>query len=161
MNRLSAMALAIVTWAWPSAIPAYAHDYRLGDLQIADPWSRATPPGARVGGGYLKVENKGSMPDRLLSVRMAEAGRVEIHEMSVTDGVMRMRELPTGIVIPPGASVELKPGGLHVMFMDLAAPLKQGDRHAGSLTFERAGQVDVEFTVEAIGASRAVASHVH
>jgi len=161
MNRFLTTVLAVATWALPSAIPAYAHDYRLGDLQIADPWSRATPPGARVGGGYLKVENKGSTPDRLLSVRMAQAGRVEIHEMSITDVVMRMRELSTGVVIAPGATVELKPSGLHVMFMDLAAPLKQGDRHGGSLTFERAGTVAVEFAVEAIGAGRAAVDHAH
>lgn len=160
MNHFAAAAFAAALSA-VQATPALSHDYRIGDLQITHPWSRATPPSAKVGAGYLKIENTGSLPDRLLSVRMERAGRVEIHEMSVTDGVMRMRELPAGIVIPAGGLVELKPGGLHVMFMDLAAPLKQGERHAGSLTFERSGSVVVEFTVEAIGASGPAPDHAH
>lgn len=160
MNRFTAAAFAAAL-SVVQATPAQSHDYRSGDLQIANPWSRATPPSAKVGAGYLKIENKGSLPDRLLSVKMERAGRVEIHEMSVTNGVMRMRELPAGIVIPPGGTVELKPGGLHVMFMDLAAPLKQGERRVGSVTFERAGSIAVEFTVEAIGASGAAPDHAH
>ncbi|MGL4634563.1 MAG: copper chaperone PCu(A)C [Beijerinckiaceae bacterium] len=132
--------------------PAFAHDYKIGDLSISHPWSRATPAGARVAGGYLRIENKGQAADRLVSVTFERAGRVEIHEMSVTDGVMRMRELPAGVPVTAGATGELKPGGLHIMFMELKVPLKLGERIRGSLTFERAGTVEVEFAVEATGA---------
>jgi copper(I)-binding protein len=162
MNRFQAAALLAV---WSLLLlpfpPANAHDYRVGDLQIAHPWSRGTPPGARVGAGYLRIDNRGTADDRLLSVTMERSGRAEIHEMSVTDGVMRMRELPTGIAIPTGGVVELKPGGLHLMFMELTASLKQGERLDGTLTFERAGKVDVSFAVEAIGASPPASAHAH
>lgn len=161
MYRALAAALAAAGVALQLAPPAQAHDYRTGDIQITHPWSRETPPAAKVGGGYLKVDNKGSTPDRLVSATMEQAGRVEIHEMNITDGVMRMRELPAGVVIAPGGSVELKPGGLHVMVTDLAAPLKQGERRGGVLQFERAGRVAIEFAVEAIGASGAASAHAH
>lgn len=145
----------------PLTTPAGAHDFSAGDLRIGHPWSRATPPGAKVGGGYLKIENKGSTPDRLLAATVDRAGRIEIHEMTITDGVMRMRELPAGIAIAGGAAVELKPGGLHLMLMELGAPLRQGERLRGSLMFERAGKVELEFAVEAIGASGGPAAHDH
>src|SRR5690242_14844735 len=96
----------------------------VGDLTISDPWSRATPGGAKVGAGYFVVENRGSAPDRLVGGSFERAGRVEIHEMSMADNVMRMRPLDQGLVIPPGGRVELKPGGLHAMFVDLKVPLK-------------------------------------
>lgn len=158
-HRIVAAALAAASMALQPASAAHAHDYSIGDLRIAHPWSRATPPSAKVGGGYLRIENKVSMPDRLVSATMELAGRAEIHEMSLTDGVMRMHELPAGVAIAPGGTVELKPGGLHVMVMDLAAPLKQGERRAGALTFERAGTVAIEFTVEAIGAAPPAHGH--
>lgn len=161
MNRFQAAALIAVFSTLLSSTPLRAHDYSIGDLQIAHPWSRATPGGAKIGGGYFKIENKGTAADRLVSVTMERADRVEIHEMSVTDGIMQMRELPAGIALPAGGSVELKPGGLHVMFMDLKMPLKQGERLVGTLTFERAGTVVVQFAVEAIGASGAPPAHAH
>ncbi|MEJ1157527.1 copper chaperone PCu(A)C [Prosthecomicrobium sp. N25] len=129
-----------------------AHGYTLGDIAIGHPWARATPPGAQVGGGYVKLTNSGSTPDRLLSGTSEVAGRVEIHEMSVVDGVMRMREMPKGVEIAPGATVEFKPGGYHLMFMELKRPLAAGESVKGSLTFEKAGTIAVEFKVEAIGA---------
>lgn len=155
MFRLRIAAISAALFALPMPTPAQAYDYSAGDLRIAHPWSRATPPAAKVGGGYLKIDNRGSSADRLRSVTLDRAGRVEIHEMSIAEGIMRMRELPMGVEIPAGGSVELKPGGLHVMFMDLKSPLKQGDRLMGTLIFERAGAVAVEFAVEAIGASPA------
>ncbi len=82
----------------------------------------------------------------------AIAGRTEIHEMAVTNGVMTMRPLADGIAIPAGGKVEFKPGGYHVMFMELKQPLRQGERFKGTLTFEKAGSVEVEFAVEAVGA---------
>lgn len=152
MKILFSAAFAASLSLSPMIQPAFAHDYKIGDLSISNPWSRATPAGARVAGGYLKIENKGSAADRLISATFERAGRVEIHEMSVTDGVMRMRELPAGVPIAATSTAELKPGGLHLMFTALTAPLKLGEQIKGMLTFERAGTIDVEFAVEAIGA---------
>lgn len=135
-----------------AASSAFAHGYKLGDLQIGHPWSRATPSGAKVGGGYLSIENKGAAPDRLVSVSAPFAGRTEIHEMATKDGVMTMRPMADGVPVPPGQKVEFKPGGYHIMFMDLKAPLKQGEKVKGTLTFEKAGTVEVEFQIDAIGA---------
>lgn len=134
---------------------AMAHDYSKGSLHIEHPWSRATPKGASVGAGYLIVENRGADADRLVSVSVpAEiAGRAEIHEMAMQDGVMRMRPLPRGIEIAPGMSARLEPGGLHLMFLDLKRPLEKGDRFKATLAFEKAGAVEVEFVVEAMGSA--------
>ncbi|MBH0237677.1 copper chaperone PCu(A)C [Methylobrevis albus] len=134
------------------ASTAAAHEYKLGDLAIEHPWTRATPPGARVGGGYLTVVNAGGTDDRLVSATSPASARVEIHEMSVTDGVMVMRPLPEGLPMPAGATVALAPGGLHLMLIDLAAPLVEGERVPVELTFERAGTVSVELAVDKIGA---------
>ena len=134
---------------------APAHDYKAGSLVIDHPWARATPGGAAVGGGYLVVTNSGAVADRLVSVAAPDvSGRVEIHEMATTNGVMTMRALPAGLPIPPGGKIELKPGGFHVMFMDLKRPLAAGESVPGVLTFEKAGAVPVSFKVEAIGASQ-------
>ena len=121
-------------------------------LVIEDAWARATPGGAKVAGGYVRVRNTGAEPDRLVGTAIPISGRGEVHEMSMDGGVMRMRPLENGLAIPPGAVVELKPGGLHLMFMDLSGGLKEGQSVKGSLTFERAGTVPVEFRVGGIGA---------
>lgn len=147
----AAIALACVLAANPT-IPVSAHDYRLDALKIEHPWARATPPGAKVGGAYLTIENSGSQPDRLLGGTTAVAGRAQIHQMSVVDGVMRMRELPSGLDIPGNSRTELKPGSLHLMLMDLRQPLRQGERVPITLRFERSGSIEVELQVEAIGA---------
>jgi len=136
-----------------AAQPARAQEIAAGDLTLVRPWTRATPGAARVGGGYLTIRNRGAAPDRLIGGTFEAAGRVEIHEMAVVDGVMRMRTLARGLEIPAGGTVELRPGGYHVMFLDLARPLRQGERLTGTLVFERAGSVPVTFTVEAIGAT--------
>lgn len=141
---------------------APAHDYKAGALRIGHPWSRATPAGAKVGGGYLSIENTGATPDRLIAISAPVAGRAEMHEMSVSDGVMSMRPLERGVTIEPGAKLELKPGGFHIMFMDLARPLRPEERIKAVLTFEKAGPVEVEFKVEGIGArTSAPAEHAH
>ena len=130
---------------------AAAHDYEVGALTIKHPWSRATPKGASVAGGYMTITNTGTTPDRLIGGSVEAAKRFEIHEMSMEGGVMKMRELPKGLEIAPGATVELKPGSYHVMMMNLSKQFMQGDKVKGSLTFEKAGKVDVEFSVEAVG----------
>jgi copper(I)-binding protein len=132
---------------------AAAHDYKLGALEIKHPWTRATPKGATVAGGYLTIVNTGTTADRLVGGSAAGAGRFEIHEMAMTGGVMRMRPLPKGIEIKPGATVELKPGSFHLMFMGLKAPLEQGTRVKGTLVFEKAGTIEVEYAVDAIAAT--------
>ena len=134
-----------------TATGASAHEYKLGSLVIGHPWSRATPTGAPVAGGYMKITNTGSTPDRLVGGSTDAAKSFEIHEMTMDGGVMKMRELANGLEIPPGATVELKPGSYHVMMMNPAKPFVKGERVKASLTFEKAGKVDIEFAVEAIG----------
>jgi len=101
---LAALLLACATTA------AFAHDYTIGSLKIDHPWSRATPKGATVAGAYMKITNSGTTPDRLTGGVTEAAQTFELHEMSMNGGVMKMRELPNGIEIPPGATIELKPG---------------------------------------------------
>jgi periplasmic copper chaperone A len=132
---------------------ALAHDFKAGSLTIGHPWARATPPGAKVGGGYLTIENTGAEPDRLVAATVEIAGRAELHEMAVVDGVMKMRPLEAGIEVPASGSVELKPGSYHLMLMDLKQPLKEGESFSGTLTFEKAGTVDVTFNIESMGAT--------
>ncbi len=134
------------------ASPAFAHGYQVGDLEIGHPWTRATPPSARVAGGFLKITNRGAAPDRLVSASFEGSSTVEIHEMAHANGVMTMRELPKGLEIKPGETVELKPGGFHLMFMGLKAQLAEKQRLKGVLTFEKAGRVEVEYVVESMGA---------
>lgn len=137
--------------AVPLAVPAAAHGFKAGDLELAHPWARATPPGAKVGGGYVTIENTGGTADRLISATADVAGRTEIHEMAVKDGVMTMRPMNEGVEIPAHGEVALKPGGYHLMLMELKQPLKAGESFSGTLTFEKAGTVKVKFSVEPIG----------
>ncbi len=130
-----------------------ADTVKVGDLTVALPWTRATPSGAKVAGGYLAVTNNGKASDTFVGGSSDIAGRVEIHEMAMEGGVMKMRPLNAGIEIKPGQTVELKPGGLHMMFLDLKRQLKQGETVKASLKFEKAGSVDVTFKVGAVGGS--------
>lgn len=131
---------------------ANAHDYKIGQLEITHPWTRATPKGAAVAGGYLKVKNTGTVSDRLIGGSVPVAGRFEVHEMAMNNGVMTMRPLKDGLEIKPGQTIELKPGSYHVMFMDLKQPLNQGQPLKGTLVFEKAGTLEIEYKIEAIGA---------
>jgi periplasmic copper chaperone A len=133
---------------------AGAHDYRVSNLSIDHPWTRETPGGAKVAGGYLTITNTGKTADRLVSASTQFAGRVEIHEMAMDGAVMRMREVAGGLEIQPGKTVALKPGGLHLMFMDLKTPLKKGQKAPVTLVFQRAGKVNVSFQVEELGATK-------
>lgn len=134
------------------AAPANAEDVKAGDLVISQAWSRATPGGAKVAGGYLTIENKGTAPDRLIGGTADIAGKVEIHVMSMDKGVMKMHALDKGLAIEPGKTVKLAPGGYHVMLEELKGPLKQGDKVPVALQFEKAGKVTVTFDVESVGA---------
>jgi copper(I)-binding protein len=132
---------------------AYTRDYKLGSLDIADPWSRATPKGATVAAGYMKIKNSGSTPDRLLSGTSDIAPKFEIHAMTMQDGVAKMRPINSGLEITPGETVELKPGSFHVMFVGLKKPLVAGDHIKATLVFEKTGTVNVEYDVLAMGAT--------
>ncbi len=145
--------IAAAADAAPAALKA-------GSLTLEQPWSRATPGGAKVGGGYLRITNTGTAPDRLIGGSFPLASKVEVHEMRLDGDVMRMKPVEGGLEIKPGATVELKPGGLHLMFMDLKEPLKEGQVLKGTLTFEKAGPIEVEYTVRGMGGA-APAEHKH
>ena len=148
LNHTIAMFLALTALA----SPACADDVKAGDLVITQAWSRATPTGAKVAGAYLTVENKGSASDRLMGGSGDVAGRVEIHEMAMDNGVMRMRPLDKGLDIEPGKTVKLAPGGYHLMLLDLKSQLKQGDKVPVTLQFEKAGKVELSLDVQGVGA---------
>jgi periplasmic copper chaperone A len=131
---------------------ACAEEITAGDLVITQAWSRATPGGAKVGGGYLTIENRGPAADRLIGGSAEVAEKVQLHEMAVNNGVMTMRPLDQGLVIEPGKTVKLAPGGYHLMLLDLKSPLKQGDKVPVTLEFERAGKVSLLLDVQGIGA---------
>jgi len=126
--------------------------YKLGTLVIEAPWTRATPGGAKVGGGYLKVTNTGQQSDWLIGGSLPHAAAVEVHEMTMADGIMKMRKLESGLEIKPGQTIELKPGGAHLMFLGLSEGLQQGQSIKGTLVFRKAGAVEVAFWVAPIGA---------
>jgi copper(I)-binding protein len=153
--RTAALALCFV------GIAASAHDYRAGDLKIAHPWARMTVPGQPSGGAYLKLQNTGSVPERLLGGSTVAAERLELHSMSMDGNVMKMREVQA-IDVAPGQTVELSPGQLHIMLIGLKAPLKAGDKVPVTLKFEKAGDVKIELMVEAIAPGVAPsAAHTH
>ena len=130
-----------------------AHNHEKGDIQIRHPWARATPPGAKVGVGYLEIRNKGSQPDRLLSATTAAAKRVEMHVTEHAGEVAKMRQLRT-FEVPGRERLELRPGGAHLMLVDLAQPLKKGERFSMTLRFERAGELEVQFEVQELGSRK-------
>lgn len=144
--------VSILFFAALCVAPTRAQEVKAGDLVITQAWSRATPGGAKIGGGYLTIENKGSAPDRLIDGSSDIAGKIEVHEMSMNGGVMTMRPLDNGLTIEPGKTVKLAPGGLHLMLFDLKGPLKQGDKVPITLEFEKAGKVALTLDVGSIGA---------
>lgn len=148
-------ALAVLT------ATANAHGYKAGDLTIDHPWTRATPGGAKVAAGYAKVTNNGTKPDRLIAATADGAETVTLHQMSMVNNVMTMREVKGGLEIKPGETVELKPGGYHMMMTGLKEPLKEGEMIKGTLTFENAGTVPVAFKVEALAAKEPAGAHDH
>lgn len=152
MNKLSRIFALAAFSAVVVAAPVRADDVKAGDLVISQAWSRATPGGAKVAGGFLTIENKGSAPDKLVAVSAEIAGKVEVHEMAMDNGVMKMRPLDKGLVIEPGKTVKLAPGGNHLMLQDLKRPFKQGDKVPVTLEFEKAGKVAVSLDVQGVGA---------
>jgi len=121
------------------------------ELVITAPWSRETAKGQDAGGAFMTIANEGSGADRLTGGSTPVAGDVQVHTVDMTDGVMRMRQLSDGLEIPAGDTVTLKPGSFHIMLMDLKHPLERGETVPLTLTFEKAGPVEVELIVEPVG----------
>ncbi|MCA3573203.1 MAG: copper chaperone PCu(A)C [Aestuariivirga sp.] len=140
---------AVLTTPW-----AKAHDteIKLGDLVITGAWSRQSPMAADVSAGFLKIQNAGQQDDRLIKAETTISAMTQLHDMKMEGDVMKMAELQGGIPIPAGGTVELKPKSLHLMFMGLSKPPVEGERFTATLTFEKAGAVEVSFEVKAADA---------
>jgi len=151
MNSLPFFALACGLAL--AAAPAYAQQFKAGDLVIEQPWARATPKGAAVGAGYLTIRNTGTSADKLIGGSADFAESVQVHEMSNAGGVMKMRQVD-GLDIPAKGSVTLKPSSVHLMFQGLKQPLVAGQSVKVTLTFEHAGAAPVEFKVNGVGAMK-------
>lgn len=134
-----------------AVLPAFAQDAK---IMVEDPYARATPAGAMTGAVYMTIDNKASAPDRLTGAASNVAAQVQVHEMSMDNGVMKMRELTDGLAIPAGGTVALKPGSYHVMLIGLKKPLAAGNSFPLTLKFEKAGNVSVTVPVKAMGASQ-------
>ncbi len=145
---LFALCLLIV-----SAQHLLAHEYKVGGLLIDHPWTRATPLGSDMGAGFLAIHNSGDTADRLLSAAAPFTRRVELQEMTMKDGLMRMMPIKGGLEIPAGGTLVLEPSGHHLVFIDLKEQLKEGEMLDATLTFEKAGKVKIQYKVEAIGAT--------
>jgi copper(I)-binding protein len=160
MNKLN-IALAGPLFAGLFSTLAMAQNVKVGGIEIDHAYARAMVPGAKVGGGYLTLTNTGSADDKLVAIAADRAKSAEVHQMSVDGGLMKMRPVHGGLVVPAGQTIELKPGGYHVMFMGVVQPFKQGETVKATLTFEKAGAIGVEFSVGNIagGAPDADATH--
>jgi len=162
MKKFGILLASVVAASALSGGAVWAEDYKVGTLEIDSPWSRAVPKGAKVAAGNMKIKNTGSEPDRLVGGSTPVAGGFMVHEMSMDNGVMKMRPLPSGLEIKPGETVELKPSSFHIMMTDLKQPIQQGKPFKATLMFEKAGNVDVDFAVAPAGATSAAASaHDH
>lgn len=148
-GALVVLALALVLWGPRNgdAVAAGA-----AEVTIASPWARATPGALKIGAAYLEMTNRGAVADRLLGARTAAAERVEMHATTQDDGVMRMRPVES-VALPPGQTVRFEPGGRHLMLVNLAAPLQAGGEIAMTLTFERAGALEVRVAIAPAGAA--------
>jgi periplasmic copper chaperone A len=143
------------------AMPA---SYRAGTIVIEDPWSRASPGGAKNAAGYMRIVNTGHEPDRLIGGAAADLGRLEVHRSENSNGFARMLPLTEGLAIQPGETIELKPGSLHAMLVDLPKGPQEGDVIKGTLVFEKAGTIKIEYKVGGIGeksAPQSLVSHHH
>jgi copper(I)-binding protein len=149
--RLTIIGMAIAFFIATSAMAA---DYKAGPLVISGPWSRAIPKGAQSAIGYMTIKNNGTTTDRLIGGSFNVAETFELHSMVMANGIAKMRELKD-VEIKPGQTIEFKPGDSHVMFVNLKHPLSKGEHVKGTLIFEHAGTVQIEYDVEGIGAQRA------
>jgi periplasmic copper chaperone A len=157
MTQTARAAISMVTgvsaFVLTQLAPTLAADYDVGSIHITQPWSRTTPKGATTGAGYMTITNKGTTADKVSCVSDDASTQCEIHSMTMEGGVMKMRPVEGGLEIKPGETVTLAPSGFHIMFRQLKHPLEQGKTVKATLKFEKAGTVDVEYPVMAIGAS--------
>jgi periplasmic copper chaperone A len=130
------------------------------NLEINAPWVRATPPGASVAGGYASIKNHGAAPDKLVAASSPAADHVELHIMSMQGNVMRMQQVKE-FDVPAHGELALKPGGNHLMFIGLKEPFKEGAKVPVTLRFEKAGEVEVQLSVGAMGASAPMHMPMH
>jgi copper(I)-binding protein len=158
MNRnILLNTLLVATASLSMATTAQAQNAKVGSVQIENAYTRATVPGQQVAGGFMKIENKGAA-DQLISASSPVSGEVQLHEMAMDGNVMKMRQVKE-VAVPAGATVELKPGGLHLMFMNIKAPLVGGETVPVKLKFAKAGEVEVKFPVNAMGAHGGAMKH--
>ena len=151
-SRHSTAALLVLPVAALLAGPAAASEYKVGSLDVTQPWARATPKGASTGAAYLTVTNTGSKTARLSCASTDAAAKCRIHDMTMSNGVMKMRPVEGGLEIKPGQTVTLKPGGYHLMLEGLKAPLKAGDNVEATLTSSDGASIKIAFPIAAIGA---------
>jgi len=161
MKNYTTAVAAFVAWSALATASAGAQEYKSGSIEVDQPWSTATPRGASVGAGYLTIKNAGTESDQLTGVTTPAADKVEIHQMTMDNGVMKMRPLPSGLAINPGQTVDLKPSSFHLMLMNLKGPIERGKPFKATLMFAKAGPIDVEFAVQPIGATSAPAHDAH
>jgi copper(I)-binding protein len=147
-HKILLLAAALSLWGGAAA----AETYTVGAIEIANPWTRATPKGAPVGGAYMTITNKGAEADRLIGISTPVANQAEVHQMSMDKGVMTMRPVQGGLEIKPGQTVVLNPGSFHVMMTGLKQPMTQGQHVKATLEFAKAGKLDLDLVVESMGA---------
>ena len=149
--------LALLVVALGFGFSVQAQEVKVGSIKVDHAYIRATVPGQQVAGGFMKIENKG-IADQLLSASSPAAGEVQLHEMAMEGSVMKMRQVKD-IPVPAGGSVELKPGGLHLMLMNIKAPLAAGESVPVKLKFAKAGEVEVKMPVNAMGQAGGATKH--
>jgi copper(I)-binding protein len=154
MKKICAIFLSVFMMA-----ASAEHAVQLGDLKIKDPYARATVPAQKAGGGFVKIENAG-VADKLMGASSPVAKEMQLHTMSMDGNVMKMRQVQS-IDVPAKGSVELQPGGLHLMFIDLKGQLKSGDQIPVKLKFEKAGEVEVKFHVKDMRPAHGQPGHNH
>jgi copper(I)-binding protein len=151
MKRMILLALIVAGGVGPdaswSSLPASAQEYRAGGLLISRPWAKPSLAGVNTGAVFVTIRNEAQEPDRLIAAKGDLAAKIELHTHVQENGVVRMRRLEGGIDLPAGKTVELKPGGLHIMLIDLKTPLQEGARPALTLVFEKAGELPIEVMV--------------
>lgn len=127
-----------------------AHEYNAGDIEIDHPWSREAPPTATVIAGFFQLKNNAQQDDYLINASTPVAKRVEIHTHEMSDGMMQMKQIDR-VKIAAQETVMFKPGSYHLMIFNPEKAYKQGERFPMTLTFQNAGEVQVELAVEKNG----------
>jgi copper(I)-binding protein len=150
--------LALLVVASGLSFSVQAQEAKVGSIKVEQAYTRSTVPGQMAAGGFMKIENKGGGADQLVSASSPVAGEVQLHEMAMEGNVMKMRQVKD-ITVPAGGAVELKPGGLHLMFMNIKAPLTAGESVPVKLKFAKAGEVEVKMPVNAMGQSGGAPKH--